>query len=220
MSKQTPSFVEEFIDTVLENEGGYQDSDKDTGNIVKKNGTVVGTNLGITPYTLANYRKVSPDSITVKDMQNLTEEEAREIYLNEYYLKPKLNLIEDLSLQENVFDMAVNSGPSAAIKILQRQAGADPDGILGPNTAKKVKEAGIDSNSYVDGRIDFYKNITANNPDNKKFLKGWINRAEKYRVSPQAKPMESDPIEDAGVRTVNPEEEEGLLDKVMSLFRG
>lgn len=32
--------------------------------------------------------------------------------------------------------------------------------------------------------------------------------------------MESDPIEDAGVRTVNPEEEEGLLDKVMSLFRG
>lgn len=198
-AQQVPGFVNEFISKVLVNEGGYQDSDKDTGNVVKEDGTVVGTNLGITPYTLASYRGVPVSSITVEDMKDLTEQEAREIYANEYYLRPKIDTIPDLQLQENVFDMAVNSGPSAAITILQRLAGAEEDGLLGPNTIAKVEEAGIDTNQYSDGRDEFYQAITESNPDNEKFIQGWLNRSDKYRVADSAETVQAEPQEDSYV---------------------
>lgn len=191
MSEQVPGFVDEFIDKVLKNEGGYQNSSKDTGNY-KKGDRVIGTNLGITPYTYAEYMGKDVSEVTEKEMKDLSEDTAREIYLNQYYLAPKFNLIPDRNLQENVFDMAVNSGPSRAIKILQEAAGAEADGILGPQTIQKIEEAGIDTNDYSDLRDGFYQRITESNTDNEKFLKGWLNRSDKYRIE--------DPVERAGVR--------------------
>ncbi len=81
--------------------------------------------------------------------------------------------------------MYINAGGNA-IKILQKAAGmpkSEQDGALGPKTLKAIQESGITVNEYTDARIDYYKNLAANNSDYKKYLKGWIKRANKYRTS-------------------------------------
>ena len=183
MSKEIPSFVHDAITKILKNEGGYQDDPSDRGNYQQnEDSSVVGTNRGITPYTYAAFVGKKVEDVTVEDMKNVSEELAREIYEKEYYLRPKMYLIKDKALQENVFDMGVNAGPRNAVKILQRLVGATPDGYLGKNTAKKVEKSDVTTNEYSDGRVGYYKDLIKNRPDNAHFLEGWINRADKYRI--------------------------------------
>ena len=175
-------FVEEAIDQILVNEGGYNNNASDKGNIVKEDGTVVGTMRGITPATYANHVGKNVNDVTAAEMRAVTEETAKEIYKNVYWTKPKISLLPK-TLQENVFDMTVNSGRNA-VKILQRLAGLEGeevDGLIGPQTIRAVREAGITNNDYVDARITYYENLARNNSDQRQFLNGWINRAEEYR---------------------------------------
>ncbi len=78
--------------------------------------------------------------------------------------------------------MNINAG-SNSIKILQRLAGVKQDGVIGPQTIKAVQEAGITPEQYADARIEYYKKVVKKNPEKKKYLDGWINRANKYRGS-------------------------------------
>ena len=56
------------------------------------------------------------------DMQNLTEDTARAIYKNVYWLRPKFDQLAtiDEALAEKLLDIGVNRGPSIGIKYLQR----------------------------------------------------------------------------------------------------
>ena len=165
------------LDTILETEGGFQNDKEDDGNYV--DGKLIGTNKGITPAALAEYRGVDPSTITVEDIKGITDKEAREIYEQNYYYKTKINELPE-NIQASVFDMNINAGPNA-IKILQRLAGVKDDGNIGPQTIKAVQEANITLDQYADARIEYYKQVVKNDPDKKKYLKGWINRANKYR---------------------------------------
>lgn len=169
--------LEATLDTIMESEGGFQQSKKDSGNYV--NGKLIGTNRGITPIALANARGVDPKTITVEDMKNITDREARDIFVNEYYYRPKIDKLP-MDIQDTVFDMQINAGNNA-IKILQRMVGVKADGVLGEETIKAVKDAGITRNDYTDERIKYYKSVAANNPDKREFLDGWLNRAAKYK---------------------------------------
>lgn len=169
--------LEATLDTIMESEGGFQQWKKDSGNYV--NGKLIGTNRGITPIALANARGVDPKTITVEDMKNITDREARDIFIKEYYYKPKIDKLP-MDIQDTVFDMQINAGNNA-IKILQRMVGVKADGVLGEETIKAVKDAGITRNDYTDARIKYYKSVAANNPDKREFLDGWLNRAAKYK---------------------------------------
>jgi len=175
-------FVTEAIDKILDNEGGYQNNPSDKGNYRKADGTVLGTMRGITPETYARYTGRPIESLTEEDMKSITEETARNIVRQNHWERPKLDQLPK-DIQSNVFDMHVNSGLNA-IKILQRLIGMpeeEVDGYLGPKTLKYMANSNVTNNDYVDARIDYYKSITKDNPDNKKYLRGWINRANKYR---------------------------------------
>ena len=175
-------FVQDAITQILDNEGGYNGDSSDRGNIIKRDGSVVGTMKGITPRTYANHVGKNVNDVTIEEMKAITEETAREIYKDEYWTKPKMDLLPE-EIQENVFDMGVNSG-SNAVKILQRLADMPEnqiDGSIGPITLKALEESDISNNDYVDARIAYYKNIVNKNPSQRKFLNGWINRAEEYR---------------------------------------
>ena len=175
-------FVEDAITQILDNEGGYNNNSSDRGNIVKEDGTVVGTMRGITPETYANYVGKNVNNVTAEEMQAITEDTAREIYKDQYWSKPKMQLLPE-ELQKNVFDMGVNSGRNA-VKILQRLAGmtgSDVDGLIGPDTIRAINEADISNNDYVDARITYYRNLAARDPSQRQFLNGWISRAEEYR---------------------------------------
>ena len=165
------------LDTILASEGGFQQDKDDSGNYV--NGVLIGTNKGITPSALAKHRGVKASTITVEDIKNLTEEEAREIFKDEYFYKPKINKLP-LELQPSVLDMQINSGPNA-IKILQKLVGTKQDGIIGPITLKALKDNPVTVNQYADARIEYYKKVIKKSPEKKKFLSGWTNRANSYR---------------------------------------
>ena len=165
------------LDTILASEGGFQQDKDDSGNYV--NGVLIGTNRGITPSALAKHRGVKASTITVEDIKNLTEEEAREIFKNEYFYKPKINKLP-LELQPSVLDMQINAGPNA-IKILQKLVGTKQDGIIGPITLKALKDNPVTVNQYADARIEYYKKVIKKSPEKKKFLSGWTNRANSYR---------------------------------------
>ncbi len=169
-------FIEGALNTIMESEGGFQQDKDDTGNYV--DGKLIGTNRGITPAALAKARGVPAKSITVEDMKSITDREARDIYIDTYYYKPKIDRLPT-ELQDSVFDMQINAGNNA-IKILQRLAGVEADGVLGPESLDAIKNAGITREQYANARIDYYKNVAKNNPKKRKFLDGWINRAMKY----------------------------------------
>lgn len=176
-----PSSVQNIIQGILNNEGGFQNDPDDTGNYA--NGVLVGTNLGITPTALAAYRGVDVGSITEEDIRNLTEEEAIDIYAQDYYYGPGFDKIDNDYLRENVVDMAVNAGPSRATKLLQRLAGVTEDGVLGPMTTQAVNDAGISTNDYSTQRKRFYLDLVLNDPIKVKYLPGWAFRADKYKTS-------------------------------------
>ena len=180
-TSQAGPWLTGVLDTILVAEGGYQTLPKDKGNY-RPDGTLVGTNRGITSQALATYKGVNANTITAEDIKAVTEQDAREIYINNYYLKPKLDMLPD-NIRASVFDMNINAG-SNSIKILQRLAGLtgeEVDGGMGPNTLKAIEKAAITPDQYADARIKYYKEVVKKDPEKKEFLDGWITRANKYR---------------------------------------
>ena len=180
-TSQAGPWLTGVLDTILVAEGGYQTLPKDKGNY-RPDGTLVGTNRGITSQALATYKGVNANTITAEDIKAVTEQDARDIYINNYYLKPKLDTLPD-NIRASVFDMNINAG-SNSIKILQRLAGLtgeEVDGGMGPNTLKAIEKAAITPDQYADARIKYYKEVVKKDPEKEEFLDGWITRANKYR---------------------------------------
>lgn len=169
-----------MINDVLKHEGGYVNHKNDRGG---------ATNLGITQDTLSLYLG---RPATIGDVKLLTKETAAKIYKKNYYYAPKIDLLPDL-IEPIIFDIAVNSGAGRAIRMLQQAlfdkgypVGAT-DGVIGKNTIKYanqwVDDLGVVAiNTLVEYRIKFYKKIIANNPSQQVFEKGWMARAESFRV--------------------------------------
>jgi lysozyme family protein len=85
--------------------------------------------------------------------------------------------------------MAINAGPSRAIKLLQKSAGVTADGKLGPKTLEAVKT--VDNNSYVDARNNFYTGLVKQNPEKySKFEKGWVNRSNSFKETAPEDPYQ------------------------------
>ena len=164
---------------ILKHEGGFVNDPLDRGG---------ATNLGITQATLSEWRG---HKVSVDDVRNLTEEEARDIYSNRYLQKPKIDWLPFPHPQVLVFDMAVNHGPGRAIKILQKtinKAGFGPisvDGGMGPATKAACERAQEEMGAYlqnaiVEERKAFYEAIIERSPSQERFRRGWMNRAESF----------------------------------------
>ena len=175
-----PQNVKRILQGIINNEGGFQADPDDTGNYAGSR--LVGTNYGITPGALAAYKGVDVSEISQSDIKGLTEQEAMEIYAQDYYYKPGYDKIQNDYLQENVVDMAVNAGAPRATRLLQSLAGVDEDGILGPQTLQAVNDSSINTNDYSTERKRYYLDLVVNDPVKSKYLLGWVNRANKYIV--------------------------------------
>jgi lysozyme family protein len=109
------------VEVVLQHEGGFAHHPKDPGGATK---------FGITRETLSRARG---RSASAEDVRALTRPEAVTVYRGLYWdvvradeLPPGLDLA--------VFDLAVNSGPVRATRMLQTVLGVAADGIVGPET--------------------------------------------------------------------------------------
>ena len=163
------------LEVVFDKEGGYGYHPRDPGS---------HTNMGITIYTLSEFRK---KECKPEDIKNLTKEEAGEIY-KEMFWEPLA--CDDLpyGVDLSTFDMGVNSGVLRGAKILQKIVGSNPDGIIGSKTLLAVNEY-CKSNGekkliedYRDLRIRFYKML--DNFD--VFGNGWVNRANSVCIEAES----------------------------------
>ena len=173
--------INKMIDKIISLEGGFVDHKNDKGG---------ATNYGITQHTYSRFLGVDSDYMYIKHLiKVMPKSTAALIYKQEYYYEPKINLLPEL-LQEQVFDICVNSGSSRAYKILQQainEAGGANlviDGKFGPNSwsaldlvLNDLKEV---NNAMVDLRCQFYETIVIKDSSQNVFLKGWLNRARKF----------------------------------------
>jgi lysozyme family protein len=176
MSKMNNDIVRR---TIIESEGGYQNDSSDKGNWTGGAlgaGENVGTNMGITPVTLAAARGVDVSEITAEDMKNLKPEEAEEIYLTTYLKGPKIDKLPGENLQGIVFDMGVVMGPKRAIALMQEALGVTSDGVIGPETIFAARNT--DLSKLRDSYKSYFKTV-ATRGENKKFLRGWMNRLDR-----------------------------------------
>lgn len=147
------------IDFVLEHEGGAEISDHpdDPGGL---------TRWGIS-------ERAHPGL----DILHLTQIEAEAIYQRDYWFPCACDRLPyPVSLA--VFDYAVNSGQTVAKKALQRAAGAEPDGHIGPKTMQAVEAIHPDviAARIVDARLAYYISVVRRKPASLVFLKGWMRR--------------------------------------------
>ena len=172
--------VEQMIDDVIRREGGYVDHPQDRGG---------PTNFGVTQSTLSRHlgRPASAD-----DVRRLERTLAAEIYRREYYEAPRIDALP-ARIQPFVFDAAVNHGPGRAIRFVQQvcnAAGFGPlavDGQCGPRTRQAATEADRAMGDWllaalVEERRNFYLALVERDPEQRVFLKGWLNRLAEFKV--------------------------------------
>ena len=149
----------EIIEKVLKHEGGYVNDPTDLGGETK---------YGIT-------KRFYPDV----DIKNLTEEQAKEIYKQDYWDK---NRVESLpqELWYIFFDMCINMGRGTAVKILQRAANSkgrniEVDGGMGPATIGALE--GVEVERVRAYRVKYYSDLVTKRPEQDKFYFGWFRRS-------------------------------------------
>ncbi|OYU49050.1 MAG: acetylmuramidase [Rhizobiales bacterium PAR1] len=116
---------EPALTCVLAQEGGYSDHPADPGG---------ATMMGITQGTLAEWRG---NAVTKADVRALSRTEVAEIYRKRYWDSVHGDQLP-AGLDLAVFDFAVNSGVSRAVRSLQRVLGVAADGRVGPETLQAV----------------------------------------------------------------------------------
>lgn len=123
------------FERLLGHEGGFGNDRRDRGNWTGGEigkGTLKGTKYGI-----------SAAAYPGEDIENLTLERARELYRRDYWGPAGCDAVPP-GVKYALFDMAVNSGVRAAVKVLQKSVGETVDGILGPRTLQAVQNMPAD----------------------------------------------------------------------------
>jgi lysozyme family protein len=148
----------------LKYEGGYVNHPKDPGG---------ATNRGVTQAVYDQWRKAHGHPH--QSVKAITEEEVQGIYRKQYWDKVRGDDLP-VGVDMAVFDFAVNSGVSRAIKYLQGVVGVAQDGAMGPGTlaAVEAKEAaGFDvAGAVTNKRLAFMKGLNTWPT----FGKGWSAR--------------------------------------------
>jgi uncharacterized protein (TIGR02594 family) len=153
-------------------EGGFVNHPDDPGG---------ATNMGITIDTLRAYRK---KSVSVLDVQQLTKQEAGEIFRQKYW---NVNSCDSLPkpLALLTFNASVLFGPHRGAEFLQtalNKQGAKLliDGDIGPQTIAAAQRVLI--KQAVDDFVALQRALHEASK-NKVFLKGWLNRMAQIEVA-------------------------------------
>lgn len=157
---------------VLADEGGVSDNKHDRGGL---------TNKGITQATYDAWRELH--GRPTRSVRAIEHAEVDAIYREQFANKILFDKLP-LGLDYALFDFAVNSGVSRAVRFLQRILKVRTDGSLGARTLAALAEADIERviTSLCEERLRFLKRLKTW----KHFGKGWekrVNRAEKNALA-------------------------------------
>ena len=161
---------ERIFDYLIKVEGGYSNDKNDKG--------------GKTKYGIIE--EEARDFGYKGDMQDLTIDFAKNIYLKKYYLGNMLDKVTNDKAALSICDWAVNSGKSgiknAQIAINQlTNANLDVDGIIGNKTLEALNAADPEKFLEVYHNLQriYYRSKVADDKTQERFLAGWLNRVQK-----------------------------------------
>lgn len=172
--------IDEILEGVIGKEGGYSNHSSDLGG---------ATRWGVT-------EKVARANGYTGDMKVFPRETAKAIYLKQYFLQPRINLIFDVSqrIAEEMVDSNINLGTKWPALWLQQSLnllsnnGKDykqitEDGIIGSGTVNALKslmaKRGVTGEMIILKMLNVlqgarYIEITRARPANAAFLAGWF----------------------------------------------
>lgn len=143
------------------------------------------TNMGITigTWRQIGYDKTGDGIIDIKDIRALDEHDFAAV-LKIYWNRWQANRLINQSVANLLVDWVFTSG-AWGIKIPQRILGLKEDGLVGPATLKAVNS--VNQKELFDkifkAREKFFNDIVKNNPSQKRFIKGWLNRLNDFKYS-------------------------------------
>jgi lysozyme family protein len=165
----TPNATKAALDYIQEIEGDIVNDPDDAGGY---------TRYGVTQKAWEAYSD--------EDFETVDRTKARQFFHDEYIKAPGIHQLPD-KLGVMMASLSVNAGPAQAIRTLQRAAGVEVDGHLGPKTLAAVEK--VDA-AKLKAEVDKFYEKTAKRGNNKKFLKGWLRRSRE--VFERAEAMEDD----------------------------
>jgi lysozyme family protein len=149
---------------LIYHEGGYVNDPKDAGGETK---------FGI-----------SKRSYPHLDIKNLTQDQAKQIYFVDFWIKTKCEDVVDENVAIKLFDLAVHAGIPQAIKLIQRALRAAgthvaEDGIIGPATLAAINKSDPTDllAALKSEAAGYYRLIASANPSQTRFIEGWLSRA-------------------------------------------
>lgn len=156
------------LDHVLVHEGGFVNHPKDPGG---------ATNRGVTQAVYDGWRKAQ--GLAPRSVKLIVAGEVEAIYDAQYWDAVKADDLPG-GIDYAVFDFAVNSGPSRAIRFLQSVLGVATDGVIGVVTlaAARAADAVTVINALCDNRLAFLKGLSTWPT----FGDGWRNRVKEVRA--------------------------------------
>ncbi|MFC2736545.1 MAG: glycosyl hydrolase 108 family protein, partial [Leptotrichia wadei] len=161
---------EKIFEYLLKVEGGYSDDKNDKGGKTKH---------GI-------IEEEARDFGYKGDMQDLTKDFAKNIYLKKYYLGNKLDKVVNDKVALSICDWAVNSGRNGTKNVqvaLNQINGSDlvVDGIIGNKTLEVLNatDPGKFLEVYHNLQRIYYRSKIEADSTQKRFLTGWLNRIER-----------------------------------------
>lgn len=147
---------DQAYDTLLGHEGQYSFNAADPGG---------ETMWGVTA-------RVARANGYTGDMRALPRETAKSIYRAKYWDAVRADEMP-AAVRYPLFDAAVNSGTTQAVKWLQRAVDVQDDGVLGPMTIAAAQRGGAAAAvRMVADRLDFMTSL----PTWSAFGKGWARR--------------------------------------------
>ena len=177
---------EQIIEFTLKYEGVLSDHPADRGGLTK-----YGISLKAAQEAQNFVLDVNDDGvIDSRDIRELDRETSIQFYKEEYWDKPFE--LDDFSStpkkQFVIFDCNVNHGAGNTTRLIQsalKALGNDLviDGRYGRITKGLLESADEDSffDAMLDKRASFYNAIVRNRPNQKVFLRGWMNRINQMK---------------------------------------
>lgn len=164
--------LDKSLNFLLEEEGGWSDHKADRGG---------KTMYGVIQATYDTWR--TKQGLGKQSVRNITKQEVRRIYEDMYWKAAGCDRLP-WPINYIVFDAAVNSGPSRAVRWMQRGLGVAQDGQIGPasiNAAKKVVDEGKGSAllAILDARVEFLSRLIQRDASQAAFLLGWWRRTQR-----------------------------------------
>lgn len=155
---------------IINHEGGFTDDPDDSGNWTggeKGKGILKGTKYGISAASYPNL-----------DIKNLTVDQARQIYYDDFWNPCQCDLLPD-AVKLGVFEVATMSSCKTAISLLQKAINKPSiivDGVIGPKTINAALTSDLTALRYGRERSRVYVSAIKKSPVKIKYLSGWMDR--------------------------------------------